>query len=135
MNNKEFIPYEQALILKELGFEEECLSYYPNSIDGLCYAIGPGGYKNIHDGYVINRGQPQKGVAAPLYQQAFRWFEFNRSIRLMRQVSINGDFKYVICTFTNYTLKPVLDTLWFYSPEELDHECLLKIIEVCQIKK
>ena len=26
--NKEFIPYDQALELKELGFEEECLGYW-----------------------------------------------------------------------------------------------------------
>ena len=26
--NKEFIPYEQALELKELGFDEECFKYY-----------------------------------------------------------------------------------------------------------
>jgi hypothetical protein len=26
--NKEFVPYEQALQLKELGFDEPCLGYY-----------------------------------------------------------------------------------------------------------
>ena len=26
--NKEFIPYEQALELKELGFDEKCLARY-----------------------------------------------------------------------------------------------------------
>ena len=26
--NKEFIPYEQALVLKELGFDEPCFGYY-----------------------------------------------------------------------------------------------------------
>ena len=26
--NKEFIPYEQALALKELGFDEPCFGYY-----------------------------------------------------------------------------------------------------------
>ena len=39
--NKEFIPYEQALELKELGFNEVCLGYYnldpyfPNPIFNL----------------------------------------------------------------------------------------------------
>ena len=28
---KEFIPYEQALALKELGFEEECLDFYDDN--------------------------------------------------------------------------------------------------------
>jgi len=26
--DKEFIPYEQALELKELGFDEKCMKYY-----------------------------------------------------------------------------------------------------------
>ena len=33
--NKEFIPYEQALELKELGFDEECFGWY--SKDGKFY--------------------------------------------------------------------------------------------------
>ena len=45
--NKEFIPYEQALELKELGFDEECFTYNDNS--------------------KIFR-------AGVLYQQAFKWF-------------------------------------------------------------
>ena len=45
--NKEFIPYEQALELSELGFDEECFTYNDNS--------------------KIFR-------AGVLYQQAFRWF-------------------------------------------------------------
>ena len=28
--NKEFIPYEEALELKRLGFDEPCLTYYYN---------------------------------------------------------------------------------------------------------
>jgi hypothetical protein len=26
--NKDFVPYEQALVLKELGFDEPCFGYY-----------------------------------------------------------------------------------------------------------
>jgi hypothetical protein len=33
--NKEFIPYEQALDLKELGFDEPCFGWY--SKDGTFY--------------------------------------------------------------------------------------------------
>jgi hypothetical protein len=47
--NKEFIPYEQALELKELGFDEPCMSSRDmNNDKGL--------------------------IQLPLYQQAFRWF-------------------------------------------------------------
>ena len=52
---KEFIPYEQALELKELGFDEPC--YYDYNFGG-----------EITNKWAIGL------VPAPLYQQAFRWF-------------------------------------------------------------
>lgn len=62
--SKEFIPYEQALELKELGFNDDCIGYYyidPNAatIPILCI------YKPYKDEYCLQ---------APIYQQAFRWF-------------------------------------------------------------
>lgn len=56
--NKEFIPYEQALELKELGFNGHYIAYYTN--DGK-----------------LQQGEMWKdkdSIKAPLYQQAFRWF-------------------------------------------------------------
>jgi hypothetical protein len=53
--NKEFIPYEQALELKELGFDEPC--YYDYNFGG-----------EITNKWAIGL------VPAPIYQQAFRWF-------------------------------------------------------------
>ena len=55
--NKEFIPYEQALELKELGFDEECLAYYLN--------------RKLSFGARASYGEV---IESPLYQQAFRWF-------------------------------------------------------------
>jgi hypothetical protein len=57
--NKEFIPYEQALELKELGFDELCLFYYTDNESLRIYH-----QSEIYDDL----------VGAPLYQQAFRWF-------------------------------------------------------------
>lgn len=56
---KEFIPYEQALELKELGFNEECLKYYLQENDKWIVS-------DDYDGGHF--------VLAPLYQQSFRWF-------------------------------------------------------------
>ena len=50
----EFIPYEQALELKELGFDEPCFGYYDEG--GNLYT------------------EMQECLQAPLYQQAFKWF-------------------------------------------------------------
>lgn len=64
--NKEFVPYDIAMVMKELGFDEPCFGYY-NSLD----YISEEGVKNS------NCNKPgMKGTycAAPLYQQVFRWF-------------------------------------------------------------
>jgi hypothetical protein len=64
--NKEFIPYEQALELKELGFNEKCAAHY----------LGEG-EEYLELKWLIYRNDSintAKCLQAPLYQQAFRWF-------------------------------------------------------------
>ena len=63
---KEFIPYEQALALKELGVDEICLAYYDENKEHYYFISS---YLNINDDNVNTI------VLAPLYQQAFRCFE------------------------------------------------------------
>lgn len=54
--HKEFVPYEETLALKKLGFDiEDSLGWYNPE-------------KVLHD-YVC-----ADAMSAPLYQQAFRWF-------------------------------------------------------------
>jgi len=66
MIEKEFIPYELALELKQLGFTEPCLASY--------YHAG----RRLDICEYINHGEYT--VLAPLYQQAFRWFREKHSI-------------------------------------------------------
>ena len=61
---KEFIPYEQSLTLKELGFYEECFAGY--DVDTTELYIG---YENDQRTFNIDYH-----ILAPLYSQAFRWF-------------------------------------------------------------
>lgn len=106
---KEFIPYEQALELKELGFNEECFTYNDNS-------------KLLRAGI--------------LYQQAFRWFrEKYDGIALIQTHSYgyNGEeFKrsyhpYVEVGGKGYNL----GFLPTYEAAEL--ACLKKLIEIVKI--
>jgi hypothetical protein len=65
--NKEFISYEQALALKELGFDEPCFGYYyPYYYNDRIYFEG----SRLK---VSNDCNNLALVKAPLYQQAFRW--------------------------------------------------------------
>ena len=59
--DKEFVPHELALELKQLGFDEPCLGYY---IASTLFISNDTVY-NSTDISVIK---------APLFQQSFRWF-------------------------------------------------------------
>jgi hypothetical protein len=63
---KEFVPYELALELKELGFDEPCFAIYEPQEIGVMFrwVENQKVVSNKAIGYVI----------APLCQQAFRWF-------------------------------------------------------------
>lgn len=59
----EFIPYEQALALKGLGFDELCFGWY-NERQTLLWFTQDNFWHEMDEAECI----------APLYQQAFRWF-------------------------------------------------------------
>lgn len=62
MLEKEFIPYEQALALKELGFDEPCFGYFYTE-------------DKFFETKIKNSELDEEcSIAVPLYQQVFRWF-------------------------------------------------------------
>jgi hypothetical protein len=61
--NKEFIPYEQALALKELGFDEPCLKLWEKTMM-FTILVDPSEFKKVVS---------ERYVSAPTYSQAFRW--------------------------------------------------------------
>ncbi len=66
MNQKEFLPYQESLDLKELGFKEKCAAHYIDEYDSefeLKWKI----YRNLSF-------NTDNCVQAPLFQQAFRFF-------------------------------------------------------------
>lgn len=123
---QEFIPYEQALELKELGFKYGCQRFYnKNKKIKWSFANGLGQeYFNQSD-----------AVSAPLYQQAFRWFRekydlFSYIDILERQ---NGEviYDYVI---VNNDLEESEDDRKWNTYEEAELECLKQLIEITKNK-
>jgi hypothetical protein len=125
--NKEFVPYDIALAMKELGFDEPCIFYYaPDAITiskpttGVCSS----------DRYGI--------IASPLYQQAFRWFREKYNLFILMQVGQhNGEhqtfyfnvFKYGV----NLYKSKHRSATGTYTYEEAEHEALRKLIEEVQL--
>ena len=117
--NKDFVPYEQALALKELGFDEPCFGYYINESKVLMVTSE----KDIN--YLTGTSNTTF-ISAPLYQQAFRWFR--EKYNLFGQVNIHTYFIYDISN-GEFTMINQYDKLT-KNYEEAELECLKKLIEI-----
>ena len=107
----EFVKYEQALALKELGFDEPCLGYYDE-----------GG--NLYTEMV-------EVLKAPLYQQAFRWFREKHKIVAAITVR-NDDFDYTI--FIPWNIEYYEDNTKYNTYEEAEQACMNNVIEIVNNK-
>jgi hypothetical protein len=111
---KEFIPYEQALALKELGFDEPCLGvfYNPNDLQS--------------QGFGHYRGE---NTNAPLYQQAFRWFREKYSIHAW---IINAEDNHNVFKpfFRGVNIHDQHLVDFYKTYEEAELACLKKLIEI-----
>ena len=118
---KEFIPYEQALALKELGFNEPCVFLYYNY--GSNYVIGEPLIKN-------SDLSGNEEITAPLFSQAFRWFREKYDIQL-GICHIHGGFD---CWTNDGDLFENGKYCNFKTYEEAEIECLKKLIEIVKEK-
>lgn len=141
---KQFIPYELALKLKELGFDEECLSTYSKK--------GNFHRNPSHDMADLPiEGQPYTWInskihvdncAAPLWQQAFDWFREKYNLYAYIRIGYIGysdpsktwDFSVYDDISLDY---PKLDEKGYsgykgFTYEEARQACLEKLIELCK---
>ena len=117
---KEFLSYEQALALKELGFDFEdydILGFYSKK-----YGVTTHSQLTKNDGY----------NPAIIYQQAFRWFrekyELHSTITSISQESWQWHI-----TKPGESLGKLYDED-FYTYEEAELACLKKLIEITKRK-
>jgi hypothetical protein len=124
---KEFIPYEQALALKELGFEYIATIFAYDDAKELYTRSGIPHDFNI-------RGL----LSAPLYQQAFRWFreKYDLFFNIYSSDPARTDVYWNIFIFGK--TKNRQDVKLEYVSmiyEETELECLKKLIEIVKEKK
>ena len=109
--NKEFIPYEQALELKELGFDKFCFFDYDSE-------------KKITNKWAIGL------IPAPLYQQAFRWFREKHNLDHFVQHHIDGPDE----TYFSMARGSTWDVDTHDTYEKAEIACLKKLIEIIKNK-
>jgi hypothetical protein len=134
---KEFVPYEQALQLKELGFDEECLAcYFTTNGENWEFATDSE-FDVISETLWI--GQTFI-VSAPLYQQAFRWFRKKYGLQSFPDYTYYDGFHY---GFKWVRANGEYGEEWkdnnenskgCDTPEEAELACLIKLIEIVKNK-
>ena len=131
--NEQFIPYEQALELKKLGFNEKCFKSYRQQIKHEWYDLRSS--ENIifneDEKIILSNGKiysDEKYLCdAPLWQQAFDWFREKHGLCYFINHSGRGycsgweDLGNNEHGFGNYS-----------TYEEARIECLKKLIELCK---
>ena len=113
----EFVPYEQALVLKELGFDEPCLGYYTIYSDGeVKLFTSDKGFRNLE---------------ASTFSQAFRWFRERYQIDSWIYPNHNG--LYSVSIVRRGVGLGNLSQYQTYPEAELS--CLIKLIEITNESK
>ena len=126
---KEFIPYEQALELKELGFDEPCFAQYKKYDVGDA-TLDIGFSKNE---IIMKFHKLSKFCSAPLYQQVFDWFREKHGLYgypFSQMSQTNFWFKY----FIQQEWKDQITSDGFITYKEAELECLKKLIEIVKEK-
>lgn len=112
--NKEFIPYEEAMALKELGFKEKCAAHYLDIDDlELKWEI----YRNLS----INTSDC---IQAPTFSQAFRFFREKYNLHF--SIGVTNICVYHVPVSNYYTTGMIQDSKTY---DEAELQCLKKFIE------
>lgn len=158
---EQFVTYEIALKLKELGFNEKCLaSYYTDDERNygkgdiydcrrkLSSSIDFDPFKEEFDNFYINSNETYY-VSAPLWQQAIDWFLSQYNIWIIVDTSLikfykNDElqplkFQFVIEDLNNrdadYMFHSADEELFYFDYKYAREQAILKAIELCQNKK
>jgi hypothetical protein len=121
MIDKEFVPYQESLELKELGFDEPCFGMYNR--DKKLFIISPTNQTSF------------EFLCTPTFSQAFRWFrekcELYSCINNFTE-ELGNKKVYFIYEIRNPEQFELSETYNTYEEAEL--ACLRKLIEIVKSK-
>ena len=134
---KEFVPYQPSLDMKEIGFDEPCFAKYTvipeDEIDwfmipeqGITNKTSFGSSKNYNSKSFEEEGT----ISAPTFSQAFRWFREKYKLFCWIE-KFHVDETYI------FQIPPANFTKiqgHYKTYEEAELECLIKLIELVKNK-
>ena len=153
---EQFVTYEIALKLKELGFDEECLAYYDIKMlfpveQPLPDEFNTTKTNNIYynnDFHYTSIKLEDDIIIAPLYQQVTDWFREKHNIHIEIELTDNTmQFYYQYCIVDSKNREchdeDMIDQatrIYNYNEKfntfyEVREKAILKAIELCQKEK
>lgn len=131
---KEFIPYTEALALKELGFDELCFACWKdkqnhkyNEVRFQLYFK----YKLLSNKALVGVTTLNLICTSPTFSQAFRWFrekyKLDKTIDNWIEQPMNGE---IWGKAYQYFINGEAYHHYFKTYEEAELECLKKLIEI-----
>ena len=127
---KEFVPYDLALELKELGFDEKCFGFYGLSRDDY-KTIRLSIFQNLKTDYLPDVHHLDVTCDAPLFQQTLRFFREKYGLHyiICKNIQMDGyGYREVI-------LSPYMEeneNTIFKTYEEAELACIIKLIEIAK---
>lgn len=116
---KEFVTYEQAVKLKELGLNEKCFGWYSDNKD----------FHLKQNVSIIDINQ--FSFLAPLKQQVFRWFrEVHNCIS---HIEMSGD-KFFWCLLWSEARQKFTAINRCVTYEEAENKCINQLISLIEAK-
>jgi hypothetical protein len=120
-----FVTYDQALDLKELGFNETCIAFYSEKV--LTFHT-----HGIDPHFIFKRNTELWGSpSAPLKSQVFKWFRDNYKIQSLVQEYLLNNYMYTI----DDGISSDISIVGFDTYEEAESACIDKLIEIVKTKK
>jgi hypothetical protein len=132
---KEFVDYNTALALKELGFDEPCIYHVDEQNNSFIY-----NFQTHPDEFMEWCGV--KVIPTPTYSQILKWFR--DFYNLFGVINIDRTIEPKFC-YSIYEYKPTqffegwndmeFNSDLYYTYEEAELECIRKLIEIVKKQK
>ena len=138
---EEFVKYTEALALKELGFDEPCFYQYVRDFDNdgeLIPIISETNHPILRDNNQVSLCSGGDCFAAPLKQQAFRWFRerYNIEVAVACFYSKRLNIPYEERQYHCHIIRDGVTSKGpkYKTYEEAELACLKKLIEIVKQK-